>query len=244
MKTAVRAVTYCKFSETREASTMSEKPCNKCNFKPVCSRVISSPSGWRLLRNTYHVAKALAFVRFREEVTEKDVRDALFASLFYKVKLNTDLLGVHDEVSAMIKFVDVLFNDVTEAWEILRQVYDANTYDEAYEKYISTLIYEKPIPQPVREMLITKPYMEDVIIGLKDTLNERASKYLFDAYFELSRGNIDKALELFSKARIILRRRLYPFEYELEKLLIRKVDNNEISNPEVIYAYRLIKGVT
>jgi MoxR-like ATPase len=244
MKTAVRAVTFCKFSETREASTMTEKPCDRCNFKPICSRVISAPSGWRLLRNTYHVAKALAFVRFRNEVTEKDVRDALFASLFYKVKLNIDLLGVYDEVSAMIKFVDLLMNDVIEAWEILRQTYMAPNYDKAFEKYIDTLIYNKPIPTPIKEMLDSKPYMEDVIIGLTNTLNEKASRLLFDAYYNMSKGDLDKALKLFARARIILRRRVYPFEYELEQYLIKKVNSGEVKDREILHAYKVITGAS
>lgn len=242
MKTAVRAVTFCKFSETREASTMTEKPCDRCDFKPVCSRVVSSPSGWRLLRNTYHIAKALAFVRFRDEVIEEDVRDALFASLFYKVKLNIDLIGVHDEVSAMIKFIDILVNDVKEAWEILRQTYMMPDYDKAFEKYIDTLIYGKPIPNPIRDMLSAKPYMEDVIIGLKKTLDERASKLLFDAYFNLTKGEVDKAIKMFAKARIILRRRIYPFEYELEQHLIRRVNSEEIKDREILHAYKLVMG--
>jgi len=244
MKTAVRAVTYCRYSETREASTLEEKPCDKCGFKPICAKVSSSPSGWRLLRNTYHVSKALAFVRFRNEVTIDDLRDALFASLFYKVKLNIDLLNVHDEVTAMTKFVDMLINDIKDAWEILRQSYNAYNYEDTLMKYIDTLVYNQPIPKTVEDMLNEKPYMEDIIVFLKSTLEEKAKTLLIKAYNLYIKGNTENAVRIFARARLILKKRLHAFEERLEKELINYVENNyeEASkNKELIDAYYLVK---
>jgi len=227
LKTAVRAVTYCRFSATREASTLTEKPCDKCGYKPVCAKVQSAPSGWRLLRNSYHVAKALAYVRMKSAVDEQDVKDALFATLLYKVKLNNELLDCYDDVTAMLKFIDELLSDVRESWDLLKSVYSAWSYSEALSKYIETLTYSTDIPSELTSLMEDKPYMEDIVVYLRDTLYEKARQLLYRAKALYHRGDIDGALRLFVKARIILRKRLLPFEKDLEKYVVSIVSSGE-----------------
>ncbi len=227
LKTAVRAVTYCRFSATREASTLLERPCDKCGYKPICAKVQCSPSGWRLLRNSYHVAKALAYVRMKSTIDENDIKDALFATLLYKVRLNNELLSAYDDITAMIKFIDELLSDVRDSWEVLKDCYKASNYEDALNRYIEALTYSTNLPEELNKLLSEKPYMEDIVVYLKDTLYERARQLLYRAKALYYRGDIDGALRLFVKARIVLKQRLYPFEKDLEKYVLSIVSTGQ-----------------
>jgi len=145
-----RVFNYCKHAYSCDRSLLgTNEGCSMCNPMYLCRFITEPISGWRIKRNAYLVAKALAYIRGKDRVTRDEVKDAILSATYYKTKINfeTDAVNVFPEIQSIgfpIDQVTALQLFIDKAMTILnntfRTLYDILTQEKAISNMLASRV--------------------------------------------------------------------------------------------------------